>query len=442
MAELSRPRLQRAWSSGLLTSRSLGSLGEYDQVRSRPANTPEERAAKHDNDRRAKENGRSLRVEHTIVAGHDVRGKPTRPLKSGVCDEVLLRWASEPMARAIDAAFADSRLHSKVRAGVPPNLCYDHGPAPGDVVLQPVAMFEIHDPYSSAQYAHAKATIMRTAQRSGVDEPIQAATDTDVFYEACEQLGTGPADGPGVAAGPLQPDGPFHEKVLFHAAPAGDILEILYGGLFELAEASPERGHKVCTQCCCYHGTTIRHCVGDAAPDVRPALHADPRVLPPPLPRVQVFGPGHYFSDLVCTADKYAGDPRDARQVGSPGAVMTGHMRLTKQEAASVRFMLMYRVVLGPSPAKTSRRVPDPPDVPPLYHAYPNEGANTSNIFAPRSEGRRWNPPFTSLVASKEGAPSEFVVKHVARCLPVALVAYRHVPARGEQVAGRLDRWW
>jgi hypothetical protein len=136
-------------------------------------------------------------------------------------------------------------LHSKVRAGVPANLCYNHGPAPGDVVLQPVAMFEIHDPYSSAQYAHAKATIMRTAQRREAEAPIQAATDTDVFYEACEQLGTGPADGPGVAAGPLQPDAPLHEKVLFHAAPAGDVLEILYGGLFELAEASPERGHKV-----------------------------------------------------------------------------------------------------------------------------------------------------------------------------------------------------
>ena len=86
--------------------------------------------------------------------------------------------------------------------------------------------------------------------------------------------------------------------------------------------------------------------------------------------------------------------------------------------------------------------MPDPPNVPPLYHEYPNEGPNPANIFDKKSEGKRWGAPFTSLVAKKEGAPSEYVVKQSARCLPIALVAYKHVPARTEQVAGRLDRWW
>ena len=231
-------------------------------------------------------------------------------------------------ATTVDAAFADSKLHSKVRAGVPPNLIFDHGPAPGDCVLQPVAVFEVHDPYTSAQYAFERAKMLRSAQKarshSGDDDPpVETRTD-GLFDDAVEALGTGPADNPKVAAGPVHADGPLNERILFHAAPAGDVLEILYGGLFELAEASPERGHKV-------------------------------------------FGPGHYFSDLVCTAHKYAGDPRDARSKGSPGTVLTGHMRLTPAEASSVRFMLVYRTLLGPCPARTSRRVPDPPDVPPLY---------------------------------------------------------------------------
>lgn len=403
MSELSRPRLTRAWSNSLITSRSLGSLGEYDKVRSRPTNTMEERAAKQDNDRRKRENGRSLRFEHTAIAGRDERGKPPPSFKPDGSDEVLLRWASEPMQRAVDAAFADSKLHSKVRAGVPPNLIFDHGPAPGDCVLQPVAVFEVHDPYTSAQYAFERAKMLRSAQKarshSGDDDPpVETRTD-GLFDDAVEALGTGPADNPKVAAGPVHADGPLNERILFHAAPAGDVLEILYGGLFELAEASPERGHKV-------------------------------------------FGPGHYFSDLVCTAHKYAGDPRDARQKGSPGTVLTGHMRLTPAEASSVRFMLVYRTLLGPCPARTSRRVPDPPDVPPLYHEYPNEGAVPGNIFDKKSEGKRWGAPFTSLVAQKDGCPSEFVIKHASRCLPVALVAYKHVPARNEQLAGRLDRWW
>jgi len=147
-----------------------------------------------------------------------------------------------------------------------------------------------------------------------------------------------------------------------------------------------------------------------------------------------------YFSDLVCTSDRYAGDVRDSRQVGSPGSVMAGHMRLTALETSRVRFMIVYRVQLGHAAITASRLVPPYDDC----RSEPPEGESGPSppIFAPKTHGKRFAPPFTSLIAAEPGEPSEVIVKQQSRCLPIAIVAYERRPAMQEQLAGRLDRWW
>ena len=377
MTELRRPRLT-SWtpesSLGLQPSRSLGNLGEETEARQRPANSMEERAAKADDDKRRKEMGRSLRIEHI---GDRIRRSPE-------AEEFLLRHASDPMLRAIDHTFADSRLFAAKRTEHP-DCRFAHGVSPGDEILRPMAVYEILDPAASAIYAKEKAKFYSGDwfQRVTSEPPVEALTD-GIFDGAIDPFGP---------CGPLEHGEPCNEKVLFQAAPAQHVLEFLYTGLYDTG----------------------------------------------PSKALKVFGNGIYFQDVVCQADAHAGDPRDARQAGNPGAVMTGHLRLTPPEAAAARFVLVYRVLLGTA-AKAIGRL-DPP-----HDGHRHAGNAPTPIFERNSQGRRWAKPFTSLIGrEREDSPtSEYIMKgpHASRCLPIALVAYKHCAARSEQTAGRLDRWW
>ena len=72
-------------------------------------------------------------------------------------------------------------------------------------------------------------------------------------------------------------------------------------------------------------------------------------------------------------------------------------------------------------------------------------------IFARGTAGHQWAPPFSSLMARAPLGgewPTYYVMKgvHASRCLPIALVAYRHEPkVRAEQwapdVTDAMGRW-
>ena len=385
-AELERPRLARAWSSGgLQSSRSLGNLGEETIVRRRPANSREERAAQADNERRKRENGRSLRTEHIALGGTLPPHVPPQ-----FQEEFVLRWAGEPMARAIDAAFADSRTASSVRVG---GTVFS--PAPGDYVLSPVATFEIHDQSATECYVKQKAAAKRASASAPAAPALSCLTD-GTFEEAIDPYGP---------AGYLGEN----EKILFHAAESSAVLEILYSGVFDRHTAAG--------------GAKVRE--RDVEPSRRVlrwsylALRPSFSLCLSPSQGALRYGPGMYFSDLVCTSDRYAGDVRDSRQVGSPGSVMAGHMRLTALETSRVRFMIVYRVQLGHAAITASRLVPPYDDC----RSEPPEGESGPSppIFAPKTHGKRFAPPFTSLIAAEPGEPSEVIVKQVARPSPPSL---------------------
>ena len=295
--------------------------------------------------------------------------------QSGVSDEFVLRWAREDFANAIDFAFADSRVFATTRT-VPAQI---HA-SPGDSVLSPMGVYEIHDPAAIAAYAAQKAKLSQGPR--GATLPTPALTE-GVYDLAIDP--TGPA-------GPLQPSAPFNEAVLYHALPAAEALEILYSGVYE---HSPRLPAKTC-------------------------------------------GAGVYFSDTVAHADRFAGDTRDARRTGEPGAVLAGHLRLSDGETRCARFMLVCRVLLG-NPATASSPIKPP------YDACVSAGEGGGPIYAPRSNGRRWAAPYSSLVA-QEPNPAEvgginnvYVLKggQAARCLPIAVVAYRHIAARWDELGQR-----
>jgi hypothetical protein len=128
-------------------------------------------------------------------------------------DEVLLRWAGEPTARAVDALFTASRLAATVRIVAPPGRA-----SPGDMMLSPLAIFEMHDERAARAYAAQKAALLRAAQPpsrwSPDDGPGTPPCPTDgVLDDAIDAEGF---------AGELQPDDEaLNEKVLFHGIPAG-----------------------------------------------------------------------------------------------------------------------------------------------------------------------------------------------------------------------------
>lgn len=335
-----------------------------------------------------------MRVEH--IEKSLSLARPAEDPRAIGPDEFLLRWASEPMSRCVEHAFAQSQHVGTIRTGD----LQSHA-SPGDVLLTPVANFEIRDESLCAAYAAQKAKLLRDGPHGLVPGPML----TDGLFDG--------AIDPGGAAGPLQSDAPLNETILFHGLPASVALEVLYGGLYE-------------------HGAATAH--------------------------IKAFGPGIYFSDSTVDADRFAGDSREARQQGEPGAVLAGHLRLTEAETRHVRFMLVCRVLLG-CPATTSEhRLAAPFDQHTSRDPAATAGASADAagadadeaadafpparpIFAPGTRGRRWAPPFSSLVA-KDDAPTcdeqcgtVCVMKgiHAARCLPLAIVAYRRVDARADE---------
>lgn len=365
----SKSLLRASTTLGTASTRSLGSLGEETVPRSRPANTREEREAQLDNNERAKQYQRSMRVEHIEKSLALARPAAQPP----VSDEFVLRWASEEFAKAIDFAFADSRTFSCARTAHP-----DQHASPGDEVLSPVAIFEIRDPSAAAAYGAQKAKLLSGPRMAPLPSP---PLTTGVFDDAIDQNGP---------AGTLRSGEPVNEALVYHGLPANDALEVLYTGLYE---------------------------------------HS-------PNARTKPYGPGMYFSDTCAHADRYAGEARGAKMRGQPGAVLAGHLRLSEGETHTTRFMLVCRVLLGH--AATA----DAPLAPP-YDTHRSTTGEAGPIYAPRSNGKRWAPPYSSLVGAEQnpagGTNQVFVMKagQAARCLPVALIAYRHVTTRWEELVNR-----